>query len=414
MLTRLPSGGGKTGLGDLQEILIRNSRVVLEQEGRPDFVVTAVNADLKHDGNRLVASGSAAAEPWGEWSLAGYVVPDNGEASLVLNRPEIHFIQPMLDGLPFVPPSTWQEVRAEGDTPIELTLRYDPATARSHYRIALRPQNGKVRVTAIDLEADRVHGEIVIADGLVQLRNLTGRTAEGTIQTSGDLDFHSTPEKLKFAVDVQNLLLKQLPRSWSLPPLVDGRLTGHADLVVTLSKGKSRTNGDGSGIVREARIVGLPAIPIRLRLIARGRGFFFVPARPGRQGDKGTRGPGDKEETDYAEADLGMDDADLAKLLRGLGVSLPVTGKITWKARLRIPLATAQDPKTYRIVGSVFLHWAGSRTWNWSRCRRGSTIETVCCGWKIWRGVCRASRKWAASPGSPASDWSLASCSTAG
>lgn len=361
LLTRLPVHGGKTKPGDLPEISIRDSRIVLKQEGRPDFIVAALQVQLKREGERLIFSGNAVAERWGEWSLAGHAVPGSGEAALVLRRPEIHFTQTMLEELPLVPSSTWKEVKAEGESPVELAIRYDPVAKQGHYRVLLQPRDSRVKVAAIDLEADRVRGEIVLEDGHVHLRGMTGEAAEGSVQTHGHLDFCRTPEVLTFAVDVQTLRLRRLPKSWSLPPVLDGRLTGHADLTVTLAPGGARTNGEGEGTIGDVRIgqapFAVPGKPIRLKLVAKGRGFQFLPdsKRPTPNAERGAK---TSSAPDYAEADLGVNDADLAKLLRGFGVVVPVplTGRVTCQARLVVPLATARDGQTYRLHGTVTLH----------------------------------------------------------
>jgi hypothetical protein len=186
----------------------------------------------------------------------------------------------MLRDLPFVSPHVWEQFQADGESPVELTLRYDPAGPALHYRVALEPENTRLHVTAIDLHADRARGKVVIEDGVVTLTEVKGHTAEGTIQTNGILNFRSQPTRLQFDLTAQRLELRQLPHKWPLPPAVDGRLSGAADLVVTVVNGKAHTTGDGKGEITEARLLGLHARAIGVKLHADGERFHFTVGRP--------------------------------------------------------------------------------------------------------------------------------------
>src|SRR5262249_18252281 len=69
--------------------------------------------------------------------------------------------------------------------------------------------------------------------------------------------------------------LDKLPKSWRLPSF-GGRLSGHADLQVTLVDGKIQTNGSGQGTITGVRIPGAPeSKPILLKLYPSGEGFRF-------------------------------------------------------------------------------------------------------------------------------------------
>src|SRR5262249_39064711 len=84
---------------------------------------------------------------------------------------------------------------------------------------------------------------------------------------------------LRFQVNVNRLDVRQVPRSWSLPTQIEGRLTGSADLQITLVNGKAVTSGTGRGVIREARVGNQPAEPIVLELHAAGDRYRFVSQR---------------------------------------------------------------------------------------------------------------------------------------
>jgi hypothetical protein len=176
-----------------------------------------------------------------------------------------------------VPPKVWEQVKASGKTPVEFTYRYNPQSATSHYRVALEPDGATVDVTALGLRAEGVRGKVVIEDDVVRLAGLRGQALAGEVRADAELDFRGDRPRLQFTVKVGGLDLKLLPALWNLPPRLrklTGRLSGEARLVVSLD-GEIETSGEGSGVISDVRIAELPADPIRLRLLATGRGFRF-------------------------------------------------------------------------------------------------------------------------------------------
>jgi hypothetical protein len=209
---------------------------------------------------------------------------------------------------------------------------------------------------------------------------------------------------MRFHVQVNRLKVQDLPRSWSLPPQVEGRLTGQADLQVTVADGKVRTDGKGQGIIQEARVGGQPAEPIRLDLHAAGDGYRFAARQPPPRnnpsgprlavlpavGGKSVRsapgflwhsppwfqiiahagtmaippipttGPArPRQRPRDLEINLGMKDIDLEKFIKGLGFPLPfaVSGRLSFEVHAAIPVDTSRDFKTYRLNGSATLPW---------------------------------------------------------
>jgi hypothetical protein len=172
-----------------------------------------------------------------------------------------------LRSIPFVSPKVWDQVQVEAQTPVQFRLRFDPAADSWKYRVAMRPEHASVYVKAISLQSDQVEGSVIVEDGLVTLHDLHGRTADGGIQTSAELDFRKPLRQMSFTVGVSRVDIHQLPRAWRLPVLVGGRLTGDARLnvevggdppVLTTGEGKGRVNG---------------TVPVHMR--ANATGFHF-------------------------------------------------------------------------------------------------------------------------------------------
>jgi hypothetical protein len=272
LLTRLPA---RTTPGEtLPALRIEQGQITLRQDGRPDLVVQGIDAELRPESSQLLLTGSVSDPSWGSWSLDGAVGLEMQAGQATLKTTQIHITQERLESLPFVPAEVWRQVQAEGNTPVTFTLRWEPGTV--HYRVGMEPPGAKVHIAAIDLDATEAHGGLIIEDNVVHLREAQGRVADGEVQITGDLDFRRKPNELRFQVNVDRLELHQLPESWSLPPQIDGRLSGQAKLEVRIAAdGNVHTSGDGEGVVQDARVAGLPARPITLRLHSDGKRFHF-------------------------------------------------------------------------------------------------------------------------------------------
>jgi hypothetical protein len=269
MLTKIPRPAGKR---KLPAINITDSTVTLRQEGRPPLVVRGVDATLELDEGEIQLHGTVTDPTWGDWSVSARVAAEGGAGEMTLETERTEATMAKLTNLPFVSPVVWEQVQVEGPTPCRLTLRFDPATGSCKYRIAAAPESASVFIRSISLHAEQVKGEVVIEDGFVQLNNLHGRTADGDIETTGDLDFRIRPRVMNFHIKVNHVDIHRLPKSWHIPPLAVGRLNGKADLKVTVGgEPHVLTTGGGKGAINGT-------IPIALT--ADASGFHFSLTKP--------------------------------------------------------------------------------------------------------------------------------------
>ncbi len=279
LLTRLQLRHGRE---HLPAIRIGDAQVTLKQAGRPDLVVTGVDATLAPDDGELRLVGQGRDPRWGLWDLDGGLDPVAGVCWLTIKSAgSVTLREQTLLDLPFVNPKVWQAIRAEGQSPVELTVRYDPAVGRVRYKLTLDPQDTDLHVIPIDLHATRASGQVTVENALVTLRNVSGRMADGDVQVKGDLDFRTPPTQMDFEVKVQRVDITQLPRKWSLPTnLVHGRLTGEAKLAVTVTQGKAKATGEGEGEVAEVPVGFGRKATFPVRLLADENGFHFRPGLP--------------------------------------------------------------------------------------------------------------------------------------
>lgn len=382
LLTRIPESEG-TG-GPLPVIRVERSQLTLRQEGRPDMLIRGIDAEVRPEGELVVLTGRVTDPFWGDWSLNGS--QGQGTISLTLKADRAEVTLEKLRQIAFVPPTIWDVVQPWGETPVEVVLRRDAGSEKIHYRVALSPDTATVHVPSIDLQAEQVRGRIVIEDGVVYLRDVRGRTLGGEITTTADLDFRGVADRLQFMVRAEKLDFERVPESWNLPPQlrkVRGKLSGSAEMAVTVREGgEVHTSGHGEGVITEAKIAGLPADPIRLRLVGDGASFHFNPAEgdPPPVPPSSAQGPNwtrlstllltqlmaggatvqvsqPDAKPNYLEINLGMKDVDLEQLVKGLELELPfrVAGRVTFKIHAAMPVNSPRDLKAYRFQGTVDL-----------------------------------------------------------
>ncbi|MFL5240549.1 MAG: hypothetical protein ACJ8FY_00425 [Gemmataceae bacterium] len=271
--TKLPKAKGPAK--KVPSMRVEQGRLTVRQEGRPDFVVGGIVGDLQTEGQNFAVDGAVHDATWGDWTLKGNYDRATSSGSANLATPGQHVTQDLLNRLPTVPAGVWEQVQAEGDTPVQFKLWSDASDSRIHYRVNLAPKATRVHVESIHLDATDAQGKVAIADDVVTLEGVQGHTADGVLKTDGTLDFDQTPSVLQFKVGAEGMDIQRLPKSWSLPKEITGRLTGTADIKVVLEKTGPVVSGSGKGVVKEAMLAGLPAEPIELRLDSDGKRFRF-------------------------------------------------------------------------------------------------------------------------------------------
>jgi uncharacterized protein involved in outer membrane biogenesis len=273
LITRLPAPKPGDG-GSLPRLHIANGKLTLNQERRPPMLIQGIQADFGPSGTDLRADGSIADPFWGDWSLNGVMAKDGG-VDLTLSTKGVQVTKARLTGLPFVAPAVWREVMVEGQTPCDFNLRFTMAERPEiHYRVALAPQDAKVHIESIQMDADRASGAVVVDDNLVTLRGVQGRFAGGELRTDADLDFRQEAWKLKFPmIEVDKVAVHDMPQRWTEALKlrgagIDGQLTGKANIEVNLVNGRVEVSGSGKGQVDHATVAGFPTSePIQLTLV---------------------------------------------------------------------------------------------------------------------------------------------------
>jgi hypothetical protein len=288
LLTRLPTAKGTKG--QLPRLHIDQGQLTMNQEGRDPMIVHGITLDVESSGEDIKLEGSANDSYWGDWTLNGDIDPKTYKTSIVLETPQVEATMKKLESIPLISPKVWKQVQVEGITSAKVTVTAATGEKKPavHYRVEVHPHDTTVHVSSIALDADHAAGTVIVEDGRVLLEGVRGDAAGGKIATDADMDFAGKVTQMKFDVNVHDVVLQDLPRSWwrdkkGIISRFNGLLSGKANLLVTVDKGKVRTEGNGEGIIEKPKLrtpwgtwQALPAKqPIHIALHSNGEGFHL-------------------------------------------------------------------------------------------------------------------------------------------
>jgi hypothetical protein len=266
LLTRIPPQPA-TKQRTWPRIHLHNCTVAIQQLGRPEFTVQGVEALLEPGQETLAARGTVSDPYWGNWTLCGKIDPQTGRGESLLATDRADVSMAKLRAIPFISTNVWEQVQVDAQTTVQFRMVFDPAAGSWKYRAEMHPEQAKVYVKAIALQSDRVEGSVIVEDGLVTLKELHGMTADGGIGTNAQLDFRKALREMTFSITVNRVDTRRLPKSWHLPVLFGGRLTGNALLQVTVGgEPHVLTTGEGKGRLNDT-------LPVRM--FANATGFHF-------------------------------------------------------------------------------------------------------------------------------------------
>jgi hypothetical protein len=386
--TQLPTGDPAAAAASTAEsawpvVVVRASQLTLRQDGREPFVLVGIEAtaDPNHPDGSPQLTGTVTDPTWGQWTGQAHAQLDPLSGSLRLTTHGLRADMTMLRSVPFVPPEVWEQIELAGEADLTLTLSVEPDGAFS-YRLAADLREAAAVIVPIDLRITHGRGSVLVASEVVTLDGLHGQTAGGRLDASGQLDFRRADQaRLQFALTAQGLDLGQLPTTWKLPPELAGSLTGQASVEVLIAGERVSVCGQGEGAVQQASVLGVPAAGVRLRLTERPDGLRFeqpqpadgVPApagvnqltadRPAAMSGSAPRrrqppAPAVPEVGDaYLEVEATFPQLDVAELVKQLDLKLevPLAGTGSASVTLGLPVAQADDLRTYHAAGQVQL-----------------------------------------------------------
>jgi len=377
-LTRIPwKAGPASGSTRLPALEVVDARVTFAQQGRPDLVLSGIDARMDTDrsgGGRL--SAKADESTWGRWAAAGEFAPAFRSGQVRLTGRGVVASREMEAGIPFVPGKVWQAVVARGPVDLRIVIGLAPGTAQPvRVRTAVTLNRTALSLPAFGLEATDATGEVVVEDGVVRLDHVTGRAIGGDLRADGALDFAHPDPRFDLAVALNGVNAADAPPSWHLDRfgVEGGRLTGSAHLKMVLEPdGADLTGSTGDATITGGTLHGIPVKAVRLVLrgeSADGRHgrVVLAPADPalaraGYQPAAGKKDPALKLPRSFS-TEIDLENVELSRIVakaKALGIVLPfeVAGRFSLKATATIPLGTLRDLKGYVFHGHAVLSGA--------------------------------------------------------
>lgn len=148
ILTELPSENGDAPLSALQ---VNNLTLVLEQAGRPPFVVRGESLRVQADGT---IAGIASTTGLGTWKVSGQVQTSPSRLLVTLAQEHTKIVSARLREIPFIPLSLWDTLGAQGDD-VAVVVHLDLSATGVNYRVSFGDDKSAVGVVLY--QPDRPH-----------------------------------------------------------------------------------------------------------------------------------------------------------------------------------------------------------------------------------------------------------------
>ncbi len=282
--TKLPKSKNNTP-PKMPRLFLKNADFCLKQDGRPPLIVKGIEGEAWRDEkNDLIFVATLQDEIWGSWNLRARVEPGDGDSELNLNTLEVSLSRNLLESLPFVPKVTWEHVQLSGLTSVIMDLFFDGKKDSVDCKIGLEPKKTSVRIPIINLDAQDAQGKVDIDNGLVKIREVQGRAANGIIElTKAELDFRTDNYQMDYDLKIKEMRIQDMPDAWGLRDkkgnsFIQGVVAGWAKLKFLNDPVKGmQTSGTGLGLIEQAKLLGFSAKPIPLELKSNGTGFKLTP-----------------------------------------------------------------------------------------------------------------------------------------
>jgi uncharacterized protein involved in outer membrane biogenesis len=279
VITTMPKAPQGAGAGRIPAVTLTGGRITIRQDGRPEFAVANLGLTLTPAGNEVKLAGTIDDPKWAKWTVSGNLDRSAKTGWVELASTDAPLTMERLTSVPFVPPVVWERVRADGRGAAVVRV-WSSTSGSVEYSVDIRPAAAALTLPDASVTLQHVTGLIRVSGAKVTLTGTRAELAGGTIAVDGELDFGAEPTTVTLKVSGEGLDIRQLPEDWKLPKDFEGKMKGHADLVLKIyPDGHVEPDGGGEGMITDVIVLGFPAddIPIHLRKAGR-RYEFHTPA----------------------------------------------------------------------------------------------------------------------------------------
>ena len=251
LLTSLPDTSGESGK-TRPKIEIRNGSLSLTDNNRTPWVLHGIDGTMVPVGSHYHLKARVNDPELGLWHADVTISGSPTCVSIQAHSNNARLHMPSLKRLPFIPPSTWQQVHLEGRAKATLTMKVTLATTTT--QLKLTDPDIELKVPIVDLTCHLKEGRALIEPERITLDQLAGAAWGGELRaTKATLEFPKNQSHLVFDLSGTNLdsreILKHNGNVGSfIPPGI--KAGGQIHLDVLLTGQRHWLGGNGEGTVR--------------------------------------------------------------------------------------------------------------------------------------------------------------------
>lgn len=247
-------------------VAVENAGLTVRQDDRPPFSLSGARVRVEPLGPKLIVSGTVDDPSWGRWALNGTIDRAAKTGWVEIAGEDVPLDAELLRTLPFVPLAVWDHISpaGRGAARVRIDLKAERVV---QYTAEIKPHAIRLDLPGLQAGLTDVTGTIRLRDNAVELVGLVGKAAGGRVTADGVFDLTSDPATAELRLKATNVDVRRLPSAWGVPQDFAGRLTGRADVHLTLhANGRVEPRGTGSGSITGTWLPGRATdLPLRLR-----------------------------------------------------------------------------------------------------------------------------------------------------
>lgn len=373
-------------------------------------------------GRTLTLSGQTNDPTWGRWTASGQIRPLDRRGDVRLHGARVEADPKTLADVPFIPAEIWTHVVPRGPVKVEVQLDWLAERAPEFQaKTEVTLLGTSAQFPTLDLAAANTTGTLRVDGPLVQAEQMQGEAIGGQVLGGGTLDFGRSPPRINLDLQLKKIKVEDTPKLWQLDQSgITGLLTGQVALRALLNpSGVDLSGSTGEANIENAQIQGIPVKRLHLAMRAQGADLKYDTDSPKEsQAERRLPGliaslasvrsdglrwgwntlvgpqlialqaPSDRDPAAAKEAkdpakppeeqprpfavqlpktistQLELEDVDMAELiakaqfLAAFPFPVPVTGKLSLKAKATLPLGQLSDIKQYVFQGDATLKQA--------------------------------------------------------
>lgn len=278
ILSPLPQPKEQPGTAEppsLPEVRVEGATVRIRQSGKDEFAISGISAHLQRSESGYVLDGTVTDSMWGTWAMSGKLSADLAGGDFTVSSASAQLRDSQLRTIPFVPIEVWDHLSASGTADVSFTLSFR-TSGELGYAVRVKPAKVSLTVPDIGVTLTDVTGDMEIADGTVTIANGSVALADGTAKVNGKYSFDQPTQVIEVMAEASGVNVKKLPKKWGLPPKLEGKLQGTANLELQIGPdGKPKYLGGGAAEVIGATFNGLKIDEFKLSLRGGENGYRF-------------------------------------------------------------------------------------------------------------------------------------------